>query len=264
MTSNVILWGGIIVIAAIAINSDHKLFTIGVGIVVVLSLLVLAGLLITRNEETDNGKPEGDRDDREPEVFADWSDRAKQRKREGKAMIGGTVPSFPTSISTLAPKLREDLADFPTFSPDEITSDDSITEDELVADTLVDDTTGYGVELANALFADGLWIAFELLEMDQSEWSITPWGCEMLFGIEAIMAAGGHPSRSRELSRLRSWSKRVHYAVKPELALDFLNRIDSFMVAVREDPLGRDVNPELLEQTEIAAQRMRDRVALLL
>ncbi|MGJ8642057.1 MAG: hypothetical protein ACSHX9_01505 [Luteolibacter sp.] len=264
VVSNLILWGGIVGITVLAINSEHKLITIGVGIVVLLALLLVTGLLMTEDETPDDSKPEADRDDHESEVFSDWSSRAKQRKREGKTMIGGTVPSFPDPISSMAPKIREELVDFPTFSPDEIDYDDSIPEDELVDDTLVDDTTGHGVDLEEDLFAEGLWVAFELLDMDQSEWSMMPWGYEMLFAIEAILAAGGIPSRSRQLGRMRTWARQVSYKPKPELALELLGRIDSYMEAIRKDPSARDINPDALGEIEISAQRMRDRVALLL
>lgn len=262
--SNLILWGGIAATPMIAINVERTFITIGVGVVFVLGLLMLVGFLMPQALEKDGDQSGECEDDDEPEVYGDWSARAKQRKRDGQTVIGDTVPNFPDPISSMSPKIREELANFPTFSPDEIPYDDSIPEEELVDDTLVFDSTGHGVDLEDDLFAEGLSAAFDMLEMEQSEWSMTPWGHEMLFSVEAILAAGGQPSRSRELGRMRSWAKRVHYKIKPELALELLSRVDSYMAAVREDPSGRDVNPAAMEEIESAAQRMMDRVALLL
>lgn len=262
--TNLVLWGGIAAIALIAMNVERKILTIGVGIVVILGLLMLVGFLMPQALEEDDDESTDGADDGEAEVYGDWSARAKQRKRDGQAVIGGTTPSFPDVISTMSPEIREELAGFPKFSPDEIPYDESIPEQDLVDDTLVFDSTGHGVDLEDDLFAGGLSVAFDLLEMDRSEWSMTPWGYEMLFSIEAILAAGGQASRSRELGRLRSWAGRVDYKIKPELAEVLLSRIDSYMAAVREDPEGRDVEPTAMEEIEGAAQKMRDRVALFL
>ena len=161
-------------------------------------------------------------------------------------------------------KSAKNLAIYPTFSPDEITYDESISEDDFEDDTLVDDTTGHGVDLEDGLFDEGLWVAFELLDMDPSEWSMHPWGYEMLYGIEVLLAAGGHPSRSRQLGRLRTWSRKVSYEVDAQMASNFVERIDYYMAEVRADPIGKGIYPDAMDQVEAEAEKMLNRIAKLL
>ncbi|MFT5906682.1 MAG: hypothetical protein ACI9E1_002294 [Cryomorphaceae bacterium] len=231
--SNSLLYGGIIATIYLSMKSGSPFVTVAIGVILTLIALFVCGL------------------------FFDLEQENIIKKIPPQNHSEALNPAMSES------SLQNKFSDFPTFSPDDIEHDESIPDDRLVDDTLVCDSTGHGVDLEDNLFADGLQVAFELLETPEKDWVMTPWGYEMLFAIEATLAVEGHPSQSRELGRLRTWSKlcgEYHYKITSSMAANFIKRIDSYMSEIRKNPEARDVLPEAIEELEISAEKMKARI----
>lgn len=134
-------------------------------------------------------------------------------------------------------------------------------------DTLYEDTTGHGVELEEAIYHAGLEPCVEYIHGSDDNWTMVPWGSEVLLSIEAVAACSGAPSQNQWLGRVKRWGSQVDYQPPADLVDTMLAKIDFILTRYREDPEACGLNPDISEQELDAVcavgQKMRDRIASL-